>query len=107
MRIKIWSPLLLLVVVVSALHVDAVVKTSSEIAKQWTHVNVIRSVDLSSNVVREVVSVVAQNQGKEPAADYYFTVKAEDADRISHLVAVDKKNKADLDVEPTATDPEK
>src|SRR5690349_16224100 len=73
-----WTTMLLAVLFIflamCAASESGAAKVPFRIPKQWTHANVLRTIDLSSPVVRETVSLVAQNTGSSQASVYYFTL---------------------------------
>src|SRR6185312_10948429 len=88
--------------------VSADVKRASFIVPQtWKNLNVLRTVDLTTPIVREVTAFVAINTGDDPSKEYYFPVSEENDKHLAWISANERKTALNFEVEKAGFDTEK
>ena len=88
--------------------VSAGVKEASFIVPQtWKNLNLLRTVDLTTPIVREVTAFVAFNTGDDPSKEYYFPVSEERDKHLAWISANERKTTVNFEVEKAGFDTEK
>ncbi|CAG8561829.1 9463_t:CDS:2 [Paraglomus brasilianum] len=87
--------------------VSAGVKEASFIVPQtWKNLNLLRTVDLTTPIVREVTAFVAFNTGDDPSKEYYFPVSEERDKHLAWISANERKTTVNFEVEKAGFDTE-
>lgn len=76
-----------------------------DISTEFKNVRILRALDLSTDIVKETVGIVAKNTGLQPLSCYYFTIPAHDRPFLSSYQAYQQqKLDESLAIEPLGLD---
>ncbi|KAF9926629.1 proteasome regulatory particle base subunit [Linnemannia zychae] len=68
------------------------------VPQTWKITNLLRTLDLSKPIIREITSAAVQNTGEQHQTDYYFPVDQAYSDNLAYISAENRKTKEALEV---------
>jgi hypothetical protein len=80
-------------------NVNALITPPFNVPQKWKNTNMLRTIDLTSSVVRESTSVVAQNIHNESIGEYYYPIPKEWDEHLSFIEAKERKTEQLFEVE--------
>ncbi|CAG8497077.1 11419_t:CDS:2 [Funneliformis caledonium] len=75
------------------------------VPQHWRNTNMLRTIDLTSSIVRETTSVAAQNIHNESIGEYYFPIPEQWDNHLSYIEVRERKTKQTFEVEKVKINP--
>ncbi|PKY53301.1 Ribophorin I [Rhizophagus irregularis] len=80
-------------------NVNAIISPPFNVPKNWKNTNMLRTIDLTSSIVRETTAVVAQNIHNESIGEYYYPIPKEWDEHLSFIEVKEKGTAQFFEVE--------
>src|SRR4051794_25032564 len=80
-------------------QVNAITTAPFNVPQHWRNTNMLRTIDLTSPIVRVATSVVAQNIHNESIGEYYYPIPEEWDEHLSYIEVKEKKTEQSFEVE--------
>ncbi|RIB10885.1 Ribophorin I [Gigaspora rosea] len=74
------------------------------VPQYWRNTNMVRTIDLSSYVVRESIAIASQNVHTEPVGEYYFPIPDGLSEHLAYIEVKEKKTDKVFEVEKVVSD---
>ncbi|CAG8569854.1 12680_t:CDS:2, partial [Dentiscutata heterogama] len=74
------------------------------VPQYWRNTNMVRTIDLSSYVVRESTAIASQNVHTEPVGEYYFPIPGGLAKNLAYIEVKEKKTDKLFEIEKIGSD---